>query len=360
MDYAVQVVRRTRTDDAILVGAGPRASQALLRAARAWAALAGARLRQPRRYPRGGRCRCWNIVCCCGPNRNWKACVPPRCWTAFCTKCRCRDENACPGSLSLSPGTCSACCSRSRCAQAGKLPVVCAGFSAMSCLPHTMSRVMPLSFAPTSRLCACGRPGGSAGCGRGFALASPSLRCAMLALVAAWDAIAAAAAGSLRITCPETVRLTKDVAAACRSPSTSRLARAACHPPRVATAAGRAVRPRSSKTPSCPPALALRLGRDRRRARRSSRCAALYLEAPSPFGLWLARAERALDCSFRVYPNLRDRSTAALFLRTAKSACACIARWAKAANSTTCANTCPATDSRTSTGRPPRGASSRW
>jgi MoxR-like ATPase len=41
VDYAVQVVRRTRTDDAVLVGAGPRASQALLRAGRAWAALAG-------------------------------------------------------------------------------------------------------------------------------------------------------------------------------------------------------------------------------------------------------------------------------------------------------------------------------
>ena len=40
VDYAVQVVRRTRTDDAILMGAGPRASQALLRAGRAWAALA--------------------------------------------------------------------------------------------------------------------------------------------------------------------------------------------------------------------------------------------------------------------------------------------------------------------------------
>ena len=39
IDYAVQVVRRTRTDDAVLVGAGPRASQSLLRAARAWAAL---------------------------------------------------------------------------------------------------------------------------------------------------------------------------------------------------------------------------------------------------------------------------------------------------------------------------------
>jgi len=41
LEYAVEVVRRTRTDDAILVGAGPRASQALLRAARAWAALSG-------------------------------------------------------------------------------------------------------------------------------------------------------------------------------------------------------------------------------------------------------------------------------------------------------------------------------
>jgi len=41
VDYAVQVVRRTRSDDAVLVGAGPRATQSLLRAARAWAALSG-------------------------------------------------------------------------------------------------------------------------------------------------------------------------------------------------------------------------------------------------------------------------------------------------------------------------------
>jgi uncharacterized protein (DUF58 family) len=43
----------------------------------------------------------------------------------------------------------------------------------------------------------------------------------------------------------------------------------------------------------------------------------LYLETPSPLGLWLARDARALDCTLRVYPNLRDRATAALFLRTA-------------------------------------------
>jgi MoxR-like ATPase len=41
VDYAVEVVRRTRTDDAMLVGAGPRATQGLLRGARAWAAIAG-------------------------------------------------------------------------------------------------------------------------------------------------------------------------------------------------------------------------------------------------------------------------------------------------------------------------------
>jgi len=41
VQYAVDVVRRTRADDAILVGAGPRATQGLLWAARASAALSG-------------------------------------------------------------------------------------------------------------------------------------------------------------------------------------------------------------------------------------------------------------------------------------------------------------------------------
>jgi MoxR-like ATPase len=39
--YAVEIVRRTRAHDAILVGAGPRATEALLHAARAQAALSG-------------------------------------------------------------------------------------------------------------------------------------------------------------------------------------------------------------------------------------------------------------------------------------------------------------------------------
>lgn len=43
----------------------------------------------------------------------------------------------------------------------------------------------------------------------------------------------------------------------------------------------------------------------------------IFVEAGSPLGLWLARQSRPVDLSFRVYPNLRDRATAALFLRTA-------------------------------------------
>jgi uncharacterized protein (DUF58 family) len=45
--------------------------------------------------------------------------------------------------------------------------------------------------------------------------------------------------------------------------------------------------------------------------------AVVHMEAPSPFGLWLARADRPVSGTIRVYPNLRDRATAALFQRTA-------------------------------------------
>ena len=41
LGYIVDVIRKTRTHDAVLVGAGPRATQALLLASRAHAALAG-------------------------------------------------------------------------------------------------------------------------------------------------------------------------------------------------------------------------------------------------------------------------------------------------------------------------------
>jgi len=41
----------------------------------------------------------------------------------------------------------------------------------------------------------------------------------------------------------------------------------------------------------------------------------LHVETPSPLGLWLARGRVPIECNLRVYPNLRDRATAALFLR---------------------------------------------
>jgi uncharacterized protein (DUF58 family) len=44
-----------------------------------------------------------------------------------------------------------------------------------------------------------------------------------------------------------------------------------------------------------------------------------YVEGGSPLGLWLVRQPRAVDFQFRVYPNLRDRATASLFLRTAEA-----------------------------------------
>jgi uncharacterized protein (DUF58 family) len=43
------------------------------------------------------------------------------------------------------------------------------------------------------------------------------------------------------------------------------------------------------------------------------------IETLSPLGLWLVRSARPIDSSIRVYPNLRDRATAALFLRSAVS-----------------------------------------
>ena len=42
----------------------------------------------------------------------------------------------------------------------------------------------------------------------------------------------------------------------------------------------------------------------------------VHLEALSPFGLWQTRTRCEVQCSVRVYPNLRDRATAALFQRT--------------------------------------------
>ena len=43
----------------------------------------------------------------------------------------------------------------------------------------------------------------------------------------------------------------------------------------------------------------------------------VHLEAASPLGLWAVRSACDASCVLRVYPNLRDRATAAVFLKTA-------------------------------------------
>jgi uncharacterized protein (DUF58 family) len=53
------------------------------------------------------------------------------------------------------------------------------------------------------------------------------------------------------------------------------------------------------------------------RARGDRLLPAVHLEMPSPLGLWQIRAARDIKCTLRIYPNLRDRVTAMLFLKIA-------------------------------------------
>ncbi len=43
--------------------------------------------------------------------------------------------------------------------------------------------------------------------------------------------------------------------------------------------------------------------------------AAVHLEKPSPAGMWLIHGARRIQCTLRIYPNLRDRATSLLFLK---------------------------------------------
>ena len=52
------------------------------------------------------------------------------------------------------------------------------------------------------------------------------------------------------------------------------------------------------------------------RARGDHRWSEIHLETRLPLGLWQVRDRDPVDCTLRVYPNLRDRATAALFLRS--------------------------------------------
>ena len=151
----------------------------------------------------------------------------------------------------------------------------------------------------------------------------PGLEAPCAATLALWAVVVAAAAvrgrarlDGLAASAPPVVRLTKDVAARLPITVVSRLRAPLAIRVSVATPPG--VPSASIVEDTVVPPGASRFDWAATGVERGDHpLRALYLEAPSPFGLWLARTERALDCSLRVYPNLRDRATAALFRRTA-------------------------------------------
>ncbi|HEV2448756.1 MAG TPA: hypothetical protein VGS58_22640, partial [Candidatus Sulfopaludibacter sp.] len=122
----------------------------------------------------------------------------------------------------------------------------------------------------------------------------------------------------IRLTVPEQLRLTKGVAAVLpvtvenRSGDAARIRLAAVAPPAIVfdeavkqTTIVDAGRSRIDWTCSSD-------------TRGDHRIDALLIETASPFGFWNVRARHSTACTLRVYPNLRDRATAGLFLRTAK------------------------------------------
>jgi len=119
---------------------------------------------------------------------------------------------------------------------------------------------------------------------------------------------------ALEVRAPEFLRLTKDIPAGVPISIDNRAAES---PLRLS-----AIMPGGVASPAMVEELAAPPGTSRFDwpctgvARGDHRLRALHLETPSPLGLWLGRATRPVDCALRVYPNLRDRATAALFLRS--------------------------------------------
>ncbi len=177
-----------------------------------------------------------------------------------------------------------------------------------------------MRFAPTSRLLRLAAvlavPLAGAG-GLVSALAAPCFALlAVAALVAVWDAYRGRRRlEAVRIACPETVRLTKDAASALPIeienglPAALVLKLAPALPPGVSSE-------KTMDEVEAPPGRSLYSWRLTGRERGDLELQRVYLATASPLGWWEARAELAVACRFRIYPNLRDRSTAALFLRT--------------------------------------------
>ena len=150
---------------------------------------------------------------------------------------------------------------------------------------------------------------------------APSLAvpCAMVLAACFAAAVADAALGRrsldmLHAHVPNLLRLTKDVPAKLaitlenRSPRTLSLRAALAMPEGVQTE-------QAIETVNLQPGRSAIEWRCTGSTRGDHALRALHIETSSPLGLWLARGRLAVDCDLRVYPNLRDRATAALFLR---------------------------------------------
>ena len=177
-----------------------------------------------------------------------------------------------------------------------------------------------MTLAPTSRLLrlAAAIVVPLAGAGGLFpALAAPCMAVlAVLVSIAAWDAYRGRRRlEAVRIACPETLRLTKDVASALPLAIENRLPFALWL--RIAPALPSAVSSEKQiETMAVPAGRSLFSWPLTGRERGDLELRRVYAAAASPLGCWEVRSEFAVACQFRVYPNLRDRSTAALFLRT--------------------------------------------
>jgi uncharacterized protein (DUF58 family) len=115
---------------------------------------------------------------------------------------------------------------------------------------------------------------------------------------------------SIRLSVPETVRLTRDVPAIL--PIAIENASPLDLPLRVALE-------QAIQETTAPPGRSVLEWPCTLHQRGDHQVDTLHVESGSPFGLWRTRAAHKVDCTLRVYPNLRDRATAGLFLKTANA-----------------------------------------
>ena len=175
-------------------------------------------------------------------------------------------------------------------------------------------------IAPTTRLIWCAAIAIvplAAAAGLQPRIAAPCLfAIAICAALATWDAIRGIRrVRNLDVGIPDALRVTRDVNAILAVTVENRSGFAA--PFRLAAAAPPGISfPDPVMQASVPP------GRSRLewtftpRARGDLQIGTLHVETVSPSGFWMARAHLSTSCTVRVYPNLRDRATAGLFLRT--------------------------------------------